>query len=131
MIRWSDLNKSLFRTGDTKDIKDYDLKALKNSIINILGINIKELPGRPEFGNTLNAYLFEQITPELNMLFEQDVKLLLRKYEPRIRIESCSLIENPDFNEIICNIDFWIVEDPNQETFNLKTSFYKYNEMSI
>lgn len=131
MIRWSDLNKNLFHSGFTSDIKDYDLKALKNSITNILGIHIKELPGRPEFGNTLSAYLFEQITPELNMLFEQDVKLLLRKYEPRIRLEACSLIENPDFNEIICNIDFWIVEDPQQETFNLKTSFYKYNEMSV
>ena len=127
MKEWIDLNKKLLHAG-TNDITDNSVRALKNSIQNLLGIHLKELPGRPEFGNTLYAYLFEQITPELNMMFEQDVRLLLRRYEPRIRIESCKLVANPDYNEVIVDIKFWIVADPNKETFNLKTSFYRYSE---
>lgn len=127
MKEWIDLNKKLIH-GGTSDITDKSVRALKNSIQNLLGIHLKELPGRPEFGNTLSAYLFEQVTPELNMMFEQDVRLLLRRYEPRIRIESCKLVANPDYNEVIIDVKFWIVTDPNKETFNLKTSFYRYND---
>lgn len=128
MINWVDINKKISLSNlDT----DKDLKALKNSIQNILNINQKELPGKPEFGSSLQAYLFKQITPELNMLFEQDIKLLFRKYEPRIRIETCKLVPNPDYNEVLIDINFWIVSDETQQTFNMKTSFYKFGEGTL
>lgn len=127
--KWIDLNTKLLTPESPKDIRNFDLKALKTSLINILNIRIKELPGRPEFGNTLYSYLFQQITDEMNYLFKNDVRLMLRRWEPRIRIETCELIENRDYNEVICNVNFWIVDDPQQELFNLKTSFYQYKDV--
>ena len=125
LVNWIDLNTKFAFTQDY-NIECYDLQALKNSIMNILKIKVTELMGKPEFGNPVDQYLFHLITPELNLAFEEDLRMILRKFEPRIRVESAELIENPDYHEVQCSVNFWIVDDPNEELFNLKTSFYKF-----
>ena len=51
------------------------------------------------------------------------MKNVLRRWEPRIRVTSIDLIMNPDYNEIICNVKFIIVSDPEEREFEHKLSF--------
>ena len=57
------------------------------------------------------------------ILFEEDMKNVLRRWEPRIRVISIDLIMNPDYNEVICNVKFIIVSDPEEREFEHKLSF--------
>ena len=123
---WSDLNKKLFKdtdNGRAADALDLQIQAIKKSINNNFNIKLGELPGEPEFGSRVHEYLFSQLDIGTRILFEEDMKNVLRRWEPRIRVTSIDLIMNPDYNEIICNVKFIIVSDPEEREFEHKLSF--------
>lgn len=127
MINWIDLNKDFINNINYSggDISSKGIESVKNSLRNIFSIRKGELPGDPKFGHTLDSYLFHLITPELNLLFQEDVRLLLSEYEPRIRLVSAKLEENPDYNEIHINLNFFIENYEEDKVFNLKVPFYQ------
>ena len=101
---WSDLNKKLFKdtdNGRTVNALDIQLQAIKNSINNNFKIKLGELPGEPEFGSRVHQYLFSQMDIGTRILFEEDMKNVLRRWEPRIRVIYIELIMNHDYNETI------------------------------
>ena len=123
---WGDLNKKIFKdtdNGRSVDAIDIQLQAIKNSINNNFKIKLGELPGEPEFVSRVLQYLFSQMDIGTRILFEEDMKNVLRRWEPRIRVISIDLIMNPDYNEVICNVKFIIVSDPEEREFEHKLSF--------
>lgn len=124
--KWIDLNKKIFKTKNNikeLDIKDKQLEAVKNSLYNILTTNKGELPGEPEFGSNLSRYLFSQLDFATLIMFEEDMKSCIRRWEPRVTITSIDTQMNTDYNELICNLKFIINSDPEEKIFEYRVSF--------
>ena len=84
---YKDLNLDFEKNTVTKDIqKITDVEAVKRSVRNLINTNHYEKPFHPEIGSNLRAMLFENLTPQMNHLISKQIELLLRNYEPRIRL---------------------------------------------
>lgn len=123
---WTDLNKTIFKQKDNHKIlewKDFNLNSVKNSLSNILNINVTELPGDPEFGSNIQKYLFSQLDLGTQILIQNEIEYAIKKYEPRVKIINIDLIPNYDYNELIISLKFWIIEDPEKREFEHRVSF--------
>ncbi len=88
---YSDFDRNL--SALNQDIKlDYDEEAINNSIENILTIRKGEIPGRPEFGSTLQTFLFELMDDITFAGMEQAVYEALIEFEPRIRVTNVEFV---------------------------------------
>ena len=50
----------------------------------------------PEFGSELQHYLFEPMTPMLGIQMQEEIKTLISKYYPQIRLFSIDVSLDPD-----------------------------------
>ena len=62
------------------------LDAVKQSIKNLILTNHYERPFHPEIGSNLRAMLFENMTPQMNVLISRQIEELIQNYEPRARL---------------------------------------------
>ncbi len=79
------------------DIKvDFDVAAIKNSLINLF--NTK--PGQrflfPLYGLDLNAYVFEAVTQTNGQLIGEKIVRCIKTFEPRVSLKQCNVIAQPD-----------------------------------
>lgn len=93
---YSDLHLD-FNNPISKDLaSDYDERAIKNSIVNILNTT----PGQdlldPEFGLNLIKYLFEPVNQTTGRFIGEDIIKGLTNYEPRILIRNIDIEVNED-----------------------------------
>lgn len=78
---------------------DYDIAAIKNSLRNLFSTRRGQRFLFPEYGLSLDAYLFEAITAENAETLGETIVRSIEKYEPRVRLEVCTVIPKPDDNE--------------------------------
>lgn len=78
---------------------DYDSNAIKNSLRNLFTTR----PGQrflfPEYGLSLDRYLFEAITEENAQTIGETIVRTIEQYEPRVTLEKCTVIPRPDDNQ--------------------------------
>ena len=90
---------------DTKDILvSTDEQAIKNSLNNIFSTKRGEKILNPEFGSSLEMFLFEPITPFIAKSIGDTILQNIRKYEPRIVINNVNVYPRPDENMYIVKI---------------------------
>lgn len=111
-------NNKAFNIKERKDIRiDYDVSAIRNSILNILTTSPGEKILNPGFGIDLRYYLFDEVSiiraNELGSL----IYTLLSAYEPRITIRHVQVIPDPDNSAYSIDIFFTIPEFTNEELF--------------
>ncbi len=96
----------------------YDVIAIKQSLINLFTVQKGEVPGKPHFGNPLNIALFDVFDPFTSMTIESAVETAITRYEPRVTLEKIEIIESPEFNRILVEIQFIVIiaNRPVQET---------------
>jgi phage baseplate assembly protein W len=83
-----------------KDIRvDNDIEAIKNSIRNILTTKKGEKILAPEFGSSLEQYLFEPVSDVYGRLIAQEILNDIENFEPRIRVEKIKVVPEPDENQ--------------------------------
>lgn len=83
-------------TGKRDAGVDRDILAVRNSVVNIFSTNRGENLLLPDFGSNLRAILFEPIS-ERNAKRIGDIMLsTIRKYEPRVVINSVKIFPDPD-----------------------------------
>ena len=109
-----------FNTVNSDDIKlDYDLEAIKNSLRNIFTTKKGQKILNPEFGSSLEQYLFSSITESNAKAMGNDILNDVGTHEPRIKILEISVELNPDENSYHISIYYELLEINKQYTVNM------------
>jgi phage baseplate assembly protein W len=99
---------------------DYDFKALQNSIYNIFnsrnGFKILD----PDFGCSLDMFIFEKITDTNGYLIGKYILENIEKYEPRITIINVQVLPVPDRNEYHVTIHYSVLNIKKERTVQLQ-----------
>ena len=101
------------------------LEQAKHNLKNLLLTHVGERVGQPEFGSKLRALCFEQITDELPVKIEEEVKEAVSTWLPYINItEVYTLTEEGDANKIFVEIKYSTTLNPQtMESITLDTSY--------
>ena len=106
---YSDFKKSLEVSPLSLDLtinKDED--AVKEAIVNLLLTDRGERLMQPTIGGNLRAMLFENITPGVLVMIEDQVRTTLDLYEPRAEIIDVLVTSNIDDNVVKIQVHFYI-----------------------
>lgn len=98
---------------------DYDVKAVENSIKNILLTKRGEFPGKPEFGSNIHEYLFSMDDGLTQFGLELEVRYSIERWEPRCIIEGVKVETIAEYNRIVVMIGYSIVKDPSNSIYDL------------
>jgi len=102
-------NNQLHKKPEHKDLEiDYDINAIKNSLINLLTTSPGEKILDPAFGLDLRYFLFEPFNRFNDGEFTNRIYSYLRSYEPRINIIQINSQGNQDLQSYAFNIIFTI-----------------------
>lgn len=88
--------------------------AIKISIITILLTELGERVSLPEFGSRIHELIFERNTRVFDVLMEEYVITAIRRWEPRVAIQSVSTTRFPDSNRVRVQI-FFVINRPGQQ----------------
>lgn len=93
------------KTPQQYDISaDYDLGAIRNSIINLFLTSPGEKILNPEFGMDLRTYLFMPVSISVASLMRDTIIRNITVFEPRITIQSIQIIPEYDNQQYTLNI---------------------------
>jgi len=110
---YKDLNLNFEKNTVTKDIqKITDVEAVKRSVRNLINTNHYEKPFHPEIGSNLRAMLFENLTPQMNHLISKQIEMLIKNYEPRVRLVQVNAQPSYDRNGYLATISFYVLNHP-------------------
>ncbi|WP_457624912.1 GPW/gp25 family protein [Persephonella sp.] len=82
-------------------------KDIKEAIIIILKTVKGERFNHPDFGCGIYEYIFSSINSSTVSLIKNEIEISLKKYEPRIDINSIS-VEQEDQNKIVVSIEYTV-----------------------
>ena len=106
---WRDLDLSLKIHPIRKDIIPLkDDAAIKNAVKNLLVSNFYERPFQEDLGANLRG-----------LLLRDNIKNVIRKYEPRIKVQSIDITDNSDTNSYIILVNFLIKEYDTAESVEI------------
>ena len=110
---YKDLNLNFEKNTVTKDVqKITDIEAVKRSVRNLINTNHYEKPFHPEIGSNLRAMLFENLTPQMNHLISKQIEMLIKNYEPRVRVVQVNAQPSYDRNGYLATISFYVLNHP-------------------
>ena len=130
-----EFNTTLNKRIEGNDIRvDYDEKAIRNSLLNLF--NTK--PGQrflfPLYGLDLNQFLFEAVSEENGQIIGEKIVTSIEKYEPRVRLQRCSVVAMPDDNQyditIMITIPILNTTTSINTTLDVKTQSFIFLETS-
>lgn len=108
----------------SKDILvDTDLVAIKNSIRNIFTTKKGEKILAPEFGCSLEQYLFNPVSDVYGRLIGQEILEAFEKYEPRVEVKKIKVLANPDQNQYEITVLYNFLEIKKQGSLNILALF--------
>lgn len=104
-----DLDLSLKIHPIRKDIIPLkDDAAVKNAVKNLLITNFYERPFGDDKGANLRGLLFEPVGVITNIELRDNIRFVLKKYEPRIRVNNIDIIDIFDTNQYRIEVNFTI-----------------------
>jgi len=100
------VNHELQRKYEITDVLvDYDLGAIRNSIVNMF----LTIPGQkilnPYFGLNLAQYLFQPCDEDTAYLIGQEIQKGITTFEPRVQINLIQVIAQPDSNSFFITLN--------------------------
>lgn len=108
---WRDLDLSLKIHPIRKDIIPLkDDAAIKNAVKNLLVSNFFERPFQDDLGANLRGLLFEPAGFITEIQLRDNIRNVLNKYEPRVRVTNINITDNSDTNSYIIQVNFLIKE---------------------
>ena len=84
-------------------------QATKNNLINYLLTERGERYMNPTFGLGLQKYVFEQLNSTTEAAIEEDIQTQIQELFPTVVIDSLTLTQDPDTNQIGINLTFSVV----------------------
>lgn len=128
MAEFIDIDPVFKGTDLIKYALEEDEDAIKNSLLNIFTINKGEVPGKPDFGNPMNLQVFDLFNFFNQKDMEASIKAVITKYEPRVTLHNVIIIEAPEFNRIVIQLEYsFVVKD----TVNYSTLEIPYSHNTI
>ena len=119
---YQDLDLS-FTATDSNDVgKKLDVNAAKQALRILINTNFYERPFDPGKAANLRGYLFEPMSKMIATSIATTIENVVTSYEPRVKIESISVIANFDTIAYDVSIMFFVVgiNKPQKLTANLK-----------
>ena len=112
---YQDFKKDLEISPLSSDLtvhKDED--SVKESIKNLILTDRGERLMQPNLGGNITAMLFENITPAVMKLIEDNIRTTINLYEPRAELQNVAVTSNIDDNTVRVKITFYVknVEQP-------------------
>lgn len=112
---YQDFKKDLEISPLSSDLtvhKDED--SVKESIKNLILTDRGERLMQPNLGGNITAMLFENITPAVIKLIEDNIRTTINLYEPRAELQNVAVTSNIDDNTVRVKITFYVknVEQP-------------------
>ena len=106
---YSDLYKDLTKNPTTGDLAlRRDEESVKESIKNLILTDKGERLMQPLIGGNIRAMLFENITPAVLKMIEQQVRITIEEYEPRAQLIDVDVKSAIDDNKVQVTIRFYI-----------------------
>jgi phage baseplate assembly protein W len=107
---YSDLDLSLKLHPVFNDIRPLtDLRAVKNSVKNLILTNFNERPFQPKLGSNVRALLFENASPITIITIREEIERVLAKYEKRINQINVEVTDNSDKNAYHIALNFNVI----------------------
>lgn len=104
-------NSQLFKTKERSDlVADFDRDAIRTSIYNLLTTSAGERVLTPNYGLNLKKYLFIPVTTENALLIGEEIKTGIATWEPRITLQSVTIIADEDNNQYQITINALITQ---------------------
>tara|TARA_R100000278_G_scaffold13565_1_gene14296 strand:+ start:136 stop:537 length:402 start_codon:yes stop_codon:yes gene_type:complete len=97
-------------TNDVTVLKNED--AIKKSVINLCRTRINERFFNELLGTSIEDSLFELNTDDIASFLEREITVLLKNYEPRIRLTNVRAESAVDSNELLIRIEYDITGLP-------------------
>lgn len=102
-VIWSDIHESVSKDGQGGVRLSYNADSVKTSLNNILGTNKGERCMRPNFGASLEDFLFENFDEDIATRMTDRIKEEVTKWDQRINILSVTF--NPDIEGHLQNMN--------------------------
>lgn len=106
-----------------KDInKHVGVKAVINSIKNLVLTNHYEKPFQPEIGSNVRKLLFENVDELTAIALQREITQVIENYEPRASVTKVSVLSDADNNGFLVEVEFFVINlsDPITITFFLE-----------
>lgn len=102
------------------DIKvDNDIEAIKNSIRNIFNTRKGQKILSPEFGASLDQFLFERVDSFVGNIIGETILDNLQKFEPRIEVIKINVYPFPDQNQYNLQVFYKFLQINKNHVVNL------------
>jgi phage baseplate assembly protein W len=106
---YSDIDFTFTKKPVTGDVAlSYDTQAVIRSIRNLLLTRNYERPFNPDLGSSLDALLFEMISPLTATVIEREIQTMVENYEPRATIDTVTVTPLTDQNAYNIFLSFYI-----------------------
>lgn len=106
---YTDFKKNLEVSPVSDDLTVFkDEDAVKESIKNLLLTDRGERLMQPNVGGNIRAMLFENITPGVLTMIEDQVRTTIDLYEPRAEVIDVVVTSNIDDNVVKIQVQFYI-----------------------
>jgi phage baseplate assembly protein W len=115
MNLYADVHKDLSVNPISKDIAlKRNEEAVKESIKNLILTDKGERLMQPLIGGNIRAMLFENNTPAVIKMIQEQVRITIETYEPRCSLIDVNVLSSLDDNTVKIDIYFYInnVADP-------------------
>ena len=106
---YQDLDLSFTATNSNDVGKKLDVNAAKQALRILINTNFYERPFDPGKAANLRGYLFEPMSKMIATSIATTIENVVTSYEPRVKIESISVIANFDTNAYDVSIMFFVV----------------------
>lgn len=96
-----------------------DEESIKESIRNLIRTNRGERPFQPNLGSDLSKYLFENLTPDVEITLKDMIAETINTYEPRASLIAVDILSNPQRNYLEVTIVFNVINKEEPVTLNV------------
>ncbi|MAI17828.1 MAG: hypothetical protein CMH04_04125 [Marinovum sp.] len=109
-ILYSDFDLSFIKHPNTKDVTILkDIDAVKQSVKNLVLTGKGERPFQPRLGSDIRKLLFEPVDEFTALDIEEQVRVTIDNFEPRIKINKLDVISEPDNNRFKLSLEFQMI----------------------
>lgn len=105
--KFRDLDLSFKINPFSKDLYlKNDEEAVKTALKHLILTKNFERPFHPEVGTQVHSLLFENFSPAVRLAMEKTIQDTINKFEPRVNLNSVSIRELQDNNDLEVTINF-------------------------
>jgi len=98
---------------------DINQNAIKNSIKNIFNTRKGQKILNPDFGCSLDQYLFTSVTNSIGKAIANDILDGFARYEPRVKVTNVNVNAIPEQNAYYVTVNYTILQINIQDVINI------------